>query len=802
MTFFSTPTYYSPPKIADSGFFKIASQRVSRQLSDAFPFGDTATEKEFCFLSTQALVRRLPAIFIFSGINVFCVTLQLLPYYDGIIIPVVRIIATLCVFSLAFVASWPSMQTQHARALELAVEVAIIVFVPAFIVTTPSLELSTFLAMGSCFLLILILRPRLYCVVVATVECVIAWAVVGRGLGLFSPPFTTSYTPFHLRGDALVLAISIVLSGFGWILSHIEDRRNHLTRSELQRMFLAKRRILSTTLPHEILAESIGRASLHAPATAEPDVTIIFVRLPELVHPVFPTNVKDAVVKLNVLWAMCDTIMSSHGVTILEVTGMELIACVGLRGNGTSGTADAMTAVAASLAIIAALPPEFAAVVVIGIHSGTVSAGFLGELRPKYTLIGDTMNTASRMASAAISGGSVTVSNVTYSRVVARFKARERVVIVKGKGTATVFDIITECGQTSARIGETRDLAKAAVHLKASSSPTPEVFTLLDGFTDVATEKRFGQYTQLREPWPWSAIVIMLICEVLYVLANNNFGTHSSHWRYYLDAALIASMAIPWASAIVSPWSTAFTYILCALTLPFVAQDLRVACLASSFFFFIPFPSITTLNRCSLNLLRVISITILQSMNFYQFREAHSSNPSPILWMWLAWLSSSVGYTWHLYLARERYANTDVLNKEILTRRAILLHLLPSRLVDQLTEGIKPADLTTVSHDVALLSADIVGFTALSASAASPTLIFDKLNRAHREFERVAHAEGASKVKTVGDCIIFAAGLRDFPTPTKNRAERVALLARVALGIHEAAAQLSIRVRIGILYIR
>ena len=77
-------------------------------------------------------------MFIFSGINLFFVTLQLLRYYDGIFIPVVRIIATLVVFSLAYVASWPSMQTKHARALQVAVEVAIIVFVPLFILTTPS----------------------------------------------------------------------------------------------------------------------------------------------------------------------------------------------------------------------------------------------------------------------------------------------------------------------------------------------------------------------------------------------------------------------------------------------------------------------------------------------------------------------------------------------------------------------------------------------------------------------------------------------------------------------------------------
>jgi class 3 adenylate cyclase len=645
----------------------------------------------------------------------------------------------------------------------------------------------------------MILRPRFHCAIATAVGSTIAWAfVASRGPSLF-----TNEALLNLYGNATMLILSIILSGIGWIDGLIQDRNNHSTTTELERVCLAKRRILTASMPPEILAESVERASTHwmwpnrTPTSTEQDITIIFVRLPELVHTGIPTDATDAVVQLGAIWTLCDTIMTTHGVQTLELTGMEFIACVGLRGGGRSKTSDAMTAVTASLAIIAALQPDFAAKVVIGIHSGPVTAGFVGELRPRFTLIGDTVNTAARMASAVISGGSVTVSSETYSRIVARFTATERSVIIKGKGVTTVFDILSarKSNEQTIGLGEARASAMV-VHrdLKAYTKPAP--FTWYDGFNDVATENLFRQSTKQQQPWLWSSIVVMLIFILSYVLANNG-RAHSSILWYYLNVILVASIAISWLRSTMSPQITTIAYIFYALTLPFIAQDLRVACLASFIFYFIPLPSITILLRCNLSLVRVVSITILQFMNCYHVGEIDTSSSSTLVWMWLAWISSTVSLMWHLHDERVKFANIQALYEERLTSRAILVHLLPQQLVNQLTAGAHTSTLTTVNHDVALLSADIVGFTALSA-ASSPALIFDILNRALREFDRAAHAEGAFKVKTIGDCIIFAAGLSDFPVPAKSRADRVALLARVAIGIHNAAAHLSIRVRIGI----
>ena len=52
----------------------------------------------------------------------------------------------------------------------------------------------------------------------------------------------------------------------------------------------------------------------------------------------------------------------------------------------------------------------------IGIHIGRVIAGVIGHHKPQFSLIGDTVNTASRVCSTAIDG-SIAISSEAYQQV-------------------------------------------------------------------------------------------------------------------------------------------------------------------------------------------------------------------------------------------------------------------------------------------------------------------------------------------------------------------------------------------------
>ena len=100
----------------------------------------------------------------------------------------------------------------------------------------------------------------------------------------------------------------------------------------------------------------------------------------------------------------------------------------------------------------------------IGIATGPVVAGVIGQAKFSYDLWGDTVNTASRMESHALEG-TIQVTERTYESLKDRFELRRRGAIdVKGKGQMNCYLLIgpgtapalASAGQTSARSGVPR----------------------------------------------------------------------------------------------------------------------------------------------------------------------------------------------------------------------------------------------------------------------------------------------------------------------------------------------------------
>lgn len=124
---------------------------------------------------------------------------------------------------------------------------------------------------------------------------------------------------------------------------------------------------------------------------------------------------------------------------------------------------------------------------------------------------------------------------------------------------------------------------------------------------------------------------------------------------------------------------------------------------------------------------------------------------------------------------------------------ALLLNVLPAPVAERLKAGERIAD----GHEsVSVLFADIVGFTA-GARRAGPEVTVAMLNRFFSAADDLAEQHGCEKIKTIGDCVMAAAGL---PEPRSNHADT---LARYALALRKAVEDESfagapLRLRIGL----
>ena len=150
---------------------------------------------------------------------------------------------------------------------------------------------------------------------------------------------------------------------------------------------------------------------------------------------------------LDEVFGVIDKLCETIGVTKIETVGKTYLACAGLRDSdifmdsGLTKISHARRAVEMALAVIREVkkirlkngnPLMFK----VGINSGPVTAGVVGYHKPQFSLVGDTVNTASRMSSTLTEPNTVQISLATYDLLTdkAGLVFYDRHPDVKGKG--------------------------------------------------------------------------------------------------------------------------------------------------------------------------------------------------------------------------------------------------------------------------------------------------------------------------------------------------------------------------------
>jgi adenylate cyclase len=110
----------------------------------------------------------------------------------------------------------------------------------------------------------------------------------------------------------------------------------------------------------------------------------------------------------------------------------------------------------------------------------------------------------------------------------------------------------------------------------------------------------------------------------------------------------------------------------------------------------------------------------------------------------------------------------SLLEQEKEKSEQLLLNVLPEAIAARLKKGEKviaeKQEATTVGFT------DLVGFTPYARNA-EPVDVVTMLNRIFSNFDLMSARSGVEKIKTIGDCYMFAAGV---PVPVADHARRVA----------------------------
>ena len=146
---------------------------------------------------------------------------------------------------------------------------------------------------------------------------------------------------------------------------------------------------------------------------------------------------------LNDLWKEYDAIAKKWGVYKVETIGDAYLGVVGCPTTTHDHAARALDFAIDIIEMVAKFRTATNTPITIrvGLNSGPITAGVLGDLNPHWCIVGDTVNTASRMESTS-KPMHIHISEATYTLAIKHGKfniSGPEVLEIKGKGRMSTY---------------------------------------------------------------------------------------------------------------------------------------------------------------------------------------------------------------------------------------------------------------------------------------------------------------------------------------------------------------------------
>ena len=251
----------------------------------------------------------------------------------------------------------------------------------------------------------------------------------------------------HLEAEPLATALSVIaIFAYVTLIGSTAYRlrlRQREMRSALETEERKSQELLANVFPRAVIPRL--RAGESPIADQFADVTVVFADIVEFTPLAERLGPKRTVLLLNDLFARFDQAAARLGVEKIETTGDGYLAVAGAP-EPLDHHPEAVAQFALDLLVACRetrLPEGDSVKIRIGIHTGPVFAGVIGESRFHYKIFGETVNTASRVQSHA-AHGRILVSQSTYKRLHGMYALEEHgVVELKGHGPMPTYWLLS-----------------------------------------------------------------------------------------------------------------------------------------------------------------------------------------------------------------------------------------------------------------------------------------------------------------------------------------------------------------------
>eukprot|EP01017_Pseudomicrothorax_dubius_P013629 TRINITY_DN1607_c0_g2_i1.p1 TRINITY_DN1607_c0_g2~~TRINITY_DN1607_c0_g2_i1.p1 ORF type:complete len:667 (-),score=145.21 TRINITY_DN1607_c0_g2_i1:2446-4446(-) len=242
-----------------------------------------------------------------------------------------------------------------------------------------------------------------------------------------------------------VIALYGYINYKNWVYER-DTRTNFLAKTQLQQSTKTSNDFLSILVPKFV--KDILEAGKRHLSEDSGEVVILFCYICEFDK--ILSNVGEPIIEiLDNLFRTFDSFCSNHGIQKIETVGYTYLVCAGLK-SCEAGIPPHILAkdptermVAMAIEMVDYIKKRkiggISLKMKVGIHRGPVNSGVIGHHKPQFSLIGDTVNTTSRIC-ATTEEGKIAISEQVYKNLnIKNYRLTPKQVMMKGKGLTQTY---------------------------------------------------------------------------------------------------------------------------------------------------------------------------------------------------------------------------------------------------------------------------------------------------------------------------------------------------------------------------